>query len=174
MRHLAWQTIRHLLLFPAIFASFAVSWETHTRRPLKMMPQNQLEGLIKGFSPAGVTPFSSFTLTLTVEEVWNRAFYFKFDDGKPIEGFLDANSRPSVMVEGLPPGEKFVYVSWDKYTWAFVGTLKVMDADPSWGVVLFVVVAVFGGFVMRFVRQFYRRRNRKKRSDDGVQNTSMV
>ena len=139
-----------------------------------MMPQNQLEGMIKGFSPTGVTPFSPFTLTLTVEEVWNGAFYFKFDDGKPIEGFLDASNRPSVIVEGLPPGEKFVYVSWDKRTWAFVGTLKVMDGDTSWVVVLFAVVAVFGGFVMRFVRQFYRRRNRKKRSDDGVQDTSMV
>lgn len=145
-----------------------------THKQLKMMSHNPLEGVITGFSPTQVHPFETFTLTLSVNEVWNRAFYFKFDDGNPIEGFLDAENRPSVVIEGLPAGEKFLHVSWDKDQWAFVGTLKVVDSESEWVIVFVFFLSIVTYFVAQFLRGICLRRNRKKRSDDGLLSPSLV
>ena len=81
---------------------------------------------------------------------------------------LNAAGQPTVIVEGLSYGEKFIYISYDRVNWAFVGTLKVVDMGSYWTVITVFVGGVAVYYLMKMAKRIYRRYFKKKRSDDGI------
>ena len=130
--------------------------------------KNPIEGTIIGFQPTKVNPHRQFRLMLQVTQIWEKEFYFKFDDGKPIEGFIDSKNRPCAIIDGLSDGEKFIYVSYDNGDWTFVGTLNVEDSNSYWTIMIVIIGGVGGYKLIQIGRRIYMRRYKRKRSDDGV------
>lgn len=143
--------------------------QRESKNPNKQrLQENLLQGSITGFSPAKAPPHRRFELTLEVTERWNSAFYFKFDDGEPIEGFLNDSGQPTVIVEGLSYGEKFIYISPDRVNWSFVGTLQIVDTGSYWTLILVFVGAFVIYYSMKIAKRMCRRYFKKKRSDSGT------